>query len=102
MQQGNCESLLHYFAAIAACIGSQCDENSDVRDSLTLRTTLRQRGHLTLSFQNNVFPSFSHLLQPVAALVHASLLLPIPTPGVDPLAHKVPLTLFSLVVHYVL
>lgn len=76
MQQGNCESLLRYFAAIAASIGSQCDEMSDVRDSLTLRTTLRQRGHLTLPFQSNVFPSFSHLLQLAAALGHVSLLLP--------------------------
>ncbi len=76
MQQGKCESLLRYFAAIAASIGSQCDENSDVRDSLTLCTTPRQRGHLTLSLQDNVFPSFSHLLQPAAALVDVSLLLP--------------------------
>jgi hypothetical protein len=52
------------------------DGKSDVRDSRTQCTTPRQRGQLTLLFQNNVFPSFSHLLQPGAVLDNVSLLPP--------------------------
>ena len=74
---------------------------SDVRDGLALRTTLRQRGHLTLSFQYNVFPSFPQLLQPAAASSMYPYDFPIPTPEVEALTHKIPLTLFSPIVRYV-
>jgi hypothetical protein len=66
---------------------------SDVRDSLTLCTTPRQRGQLTLPFRTTFsphFPTYFNQLLPSSMYPYCS---PVPTPELEALTHKVPLTI---------
>lgn len=102
MQQGKCENLPSYVAGIAACFSSQATRTVMYVIALP---NLPRRANVTIShytFRTTFPPHFlTYFNQLLSSTMHPYCS-PFPTPGLEALTHKVPLTLFSSIGRYVL